>query len=456
MLFWSKIEYLGIFSFPTLFLLFVFDYTGKNKWITRRNIMLLFIIPTILLLAKFSDDYLHLVYATAWVDTSGLIPLMGFSRGPIYPFALYSCIPVSVGVILTLQKRQNTPKLYRNQATLIAISAMLPLLVLIIYMFGFVPFPNLKYLDLNAFVFTLSGIGVGWAMFRYKLFDLAPIARDTLIEHLRDGVFVLDEMGRLVDANPAGIKFLGMGQLPIGQDAGTVFSSWKELQAVLQAPDPPDAVTLEIENEMDGDPVFFETSLTLLKDRLGRNFGRLIVVHEITERRQLEEELRELSLLDELTGLSNRRGFYLLATQFMQMAKRMDLNAAIIFADMDGMKKINDTFGHGEGDQALIEFSNIMRGASRSSDILARLGGDEFVILGIETRENLKDVLLSRLTGQLEAFNHQGGRKYTISASFGVAHFFPGQFIEIDELVKEADKAMYEQKLAKKLARPSD
>lgn len=159
MLLWSKIEYLGIFSFPNLFLMFVLQYTGRDKWLTRRNILLLFLIPSILLIAKFFDDTYHLVYSSAWVDTSGMIPLLGFTRGPIYSFALYSIIPVSLGVILLWQKRKNTLSLYRTQATLMVVSAVPPLLIFIYYMIGFQPFPNLKYLDLNALIYPLWGIG---------------------------------------------------------------------------------------------------------------------------------------------------------------------------------------------------------------------------------------------------------------------------------------------------------
>ena len=96
-----------------------------------------------------------------------------------------------------------------------------------------------------------------------------------------------------------------------------------------------------------------------------RNIGRLIVIHDITERKKLEEKLRELSLVDELTGLSNRRGFYILATQFINMAKRMNLKAAVIFGDLDDMKMINDAFGHAEGDRTLVNIATVLRSTSR-------------------------------------------------------------------------------------------
>jgi len=456
MLFWSKIGYLGIFFFPTLFLLFVFQYTGRNNWISLRNILLLFLIPILLLIAKFTDDVYHLVYSTTWLDTSGLIPMIGFTRGPIYPFALYSFLPGVLGVILLWQKRNHTPPLYQHQTTLIAVSAMLPLVVLIFYMTGLQPFPELKYLDFNVFVYTLSGMGVGWAMYRYRLFDLAPIAREALIERLSDGVFVLDAKARLVDANPAALRLLGLTQPPIGQNATQVFSTWKDLLNICNLEVQVKPLKAEIHHEMNGKSAFFDTSVSNLSDGYGINFGRLIVVHEITERKLLEEKLRELSLLDELTGLNNRRGFNVLGTQFLYMVKRMSLKAVLIFGDMDGMKKINDTFGHGEGDQALLEFANLLLSSSRSSDILARMGGDEFIVLAVETTEKVSDGLLARMNSNLEIFNSQPDRKYPISVSFGVAHYDPEQPIGLEELINQADNSMYEEKQRKKQARTGE
>ena len=375
MLMWSKIGYLGIFSFPTLFLMFVLQYTNREKWLTQRNILLLFLFPTLLLIGKYTDNIFHLVYSSTWVDTSGLIPMLGFTRGLIYPLALYSSIPVGLGIVLLIQKRKNTPPFYREQVTLISISTILPLLVFFIYMSGIQPFPYLKYLDFNAFMYTLWGIGIAFSIFRYRLFELTPIARDTLVEHLSEGVVILDYRARIVDANPAALKIFGWTKLPIGQDAGYVFSSWKDLRDACLDAGTVDPVKLEIRHVIDGVRASFDMNITALHDEMNRNIGRLIVIHDITDRKQLEEELRELSLVDELTGLRNRRGFKFLADQFIQMTERMDLRVAVIFADLDDLKMINDSCGHAEGDQALVDIANILRDTFRSSDIIARLGG---------------------------------------------------------------------------------
>ncbi len=333
---------------------------------------------------------------------------------------------------------------------MIVVSAIFPLLIFLLYMSGIQPFPRLKYLDYNAFMYFLWGIGVAVAIFRYRLFELAPIAREALIERLSEGVVVLDHMARIVDANPAALKIFGWTKLPIGQTAGQVFTSWKDLMHTFLTITSDESVKLDIRHISQGVSADYDMNITPLQDEIGKNIGRLIVIHDITERKQLEEELRELSLVDELTGLSNRRGFYVLATQFINMSNRMDLKAAVIFADLDWLKMINDSYGHAEGDQALIDTANLMRSTFRSSDIIARLSGDEFAILATESKDNLNEGVLERFKRKLEEFNINTIRKYPLSISFGVAHYHPEQPRSLDELMQEADKAMYEEKLVKK------
>ncbi len=130
MLFWSKIEYLGTCSFPNLFLLFVLQYTNHEEWLTWKNILLLFLCPFILMIAKLFDETWHLVYSTAWVDTNGPIPMLGFTRGPLYMLALYAILPVGLGIVLLLQKRKNSQTLYKKQIAIVIASILPPLLVL--------------------------------------------------------------------------------------------------------------------------------------------------------------------------------------------------------------------------------------------------------------------------------------------------------------------------------------
>ena len=163
------------------------------------------------------------------------------------------------------------------------------------------------------------------------------------------------------------------------------------------------------------------------------------------ERQRLQAELRRLSLTDELTGLYNRRGFLTLMEQELKSAARTRSSLSLLLADLDGLKEINDTFGHPEGDRALMNTANILKDTFRQADIIARLGGDEFVI-AMGGSGNSAKYLTTRLKKNLKACNVKQKRAYKLSLSVGVAHYDPEHAASIQTLLAKADEAMYARK----------
>jgi diguanylate cyclase (GGDEF)-like protein len=161
----------------------------------------------------------------------------------------------------------------------------------------------------------------------------------------------------------------------------------------------------------------------------------------------LDRELRYLALTDDLTCLYNRRGFFAAAAQQLKLAARNSQSFLLLYCDVDNLKLINDSFGHQEGDLALIRAADALEHAFRDSDILARLGGDEFVVLASESSTQAKEVLLRRLEKSLKKSRASESR-YELSLSVGVARFDPKHAISLGELMAQADTAMYEQKRA--------
>ncbi len=161
---------------------------------------------------------------------------------------------------------------------------------------------------------------------------------------------------------------------------------------------------------------------------------------------KLQEKVRTMAVTDELTGLYNRRGFFSLVEKLLQLCKREKKGIFMLYTDLDGLKKINDTFGHKEGDMALIDIANILRNNYRESDIIARISGDEFVVIPIGTTEDSAKIATSRLQKSIEIHNTEINRSYKLSLSFGIAYYDPENPCSIDELLVQGDKLMYEQK----------
>ena len=161
----------------------------------------------------------------------------------------------------------------------------------------------------------------------------------------------------------------------------------------------------------------------------------------------VREELRGLALTDDLTGLHNRRGFFALAGQQIKIARRNDRWALLFFADLDGLKQINDRFGHSEGDRAIVRVAQILRDTFRTSDIIARLAGDEFAILANEASADSEKDIWARLKEHLGAEGSFDPR-YPLSLSIGVARFDPRSAVTLEDLLEYADQAMYEAKRA--------
>ncbi|HTR45270.1 MAG TPA: diguanylate cyclase [Thermodesulfovibrionales bacterium] len=184
-------------------------------------------------------------------------------------------------------------------------------------------------------------------------------------------------------------------------------------------------------------------------DFIKKPFTQKEILHRLSHVR-LQENLRMLSITDELTGLYNRRGFFTLAEEFLKLDRRQKKGLFLLYADLDHLKIINDTLGHQEGDLALIDVANILKETYRESDIIARIGGDEWVVLPVGTTGDNIETIIARLQKNINRHNAATKRTYALSVSLGVACYDPHKPCSIDELIARADKEMYEQKRMKR------
>lgn len=171
---------------------------------------------------------------------------------------------------------------------------------------------------------------------------------------------------------------------------------------------------------------------------------------KVSELEKANERLRSFSLTDGLTSLNNRRGFMILATGLLKFARRAGYSSCLLYIDLDSLKYINNTFGHAAGDMAITHFAGILTDTFRDSDVVGRLGGDEFVVLIIDASESDVINMQERLQSNVEAYNLQAENGRALAFSLGVIRVDRNSTITMEDLLAEADSAMYKHKQSRK------
>ncbi|MBI5410345.1 MAG: GGDEF domain-containing protein [Nitrospirae bacterium] len=270
----------------------------------------------------------------------------------------------------------------------------------------------------------------------------------SLVDSTEDSIYLLDRDYNYLFINKMHTSRLGIsGGQYVGKSYGD-FHSTEDTRAFTEIADRVFETGESIQNEYRSkiDGKYFLQTFSPVKGLYGEMTALTIISKNITERKHMEEQLRSLSLTDELTGIYNRRGVMTLAEHLLKLADRQKKGLFILYADLDNLKKVNDTFGHKEGDLALIETANLLKQNYRDSDIIGRIGGDEFVVIPVGTSSDNVDIITERFYKILAALNTAEDREYDLSISIGIAYYDPEFPCSVDELLTRADKSMYLQK----------
>jgi len=393
---WSKISYLGVQSAPVFFLLFVLEYTHRQRWLTGRTISLLFIMPVLTTGFAFTNEWHMLIWS-------------GFSTAPdgsslIYHHGVWfwlSAAAINVlllaGAILLFRFGLHSRELYLSQNIAIMIGALFPWAAFILYAVGIEPFPGV---DTIALSFTVTGVILVYIITRMNFLDVIPVAREVLVDTMPDGLLVLDDQNRLIDINPSALKIFQISPTHkwIGRPAREVLSTQTGLEQQLESDG---KVVMEWVQNLP-EPRYFDLQIFPLFKRSGKLSGKTIVLRDITRRKnsetalqtayhqleerleqiqKLQDELRDQSIRDALTGLFNRRYIDEIFAGEVARAERENHLLSLIIIDLDHFKEINDTYGHARGDECLRKLGRAFRAHFRISDIVCRYGGDEFILI---------------------------------------------------------------------------
>lgn len=440
--FWLDMTYVGVVIEPAAMFLFALAVAGKRPRISRRHVALLSIVPALTLTILWTDPLHGLFYGGS--RPSGAI----FGGGPWFWVNVaytYTLIMVTLG--LTFRTYLRAPRVFKRQIGAVLLALLLPTAVNVMSFLGLVPSSEL---DLTPLLFTISGVIIATALYRYRLFDVAPIARDFIVENMTDGIVVLDAGSRVVDFNRAAAEYTGIGSEALGELAHEVLPDWAmtscdlsggELAHEVLLPENHEVFALEVRciplSLNDG----ATASITSMRDVSGRRRAEM----ELAEYR---EELELLAVTDELTGLANRRkALERLAEEYPRFL-RTGAPLAVISLDIDHFKNVNDTYGHGAGDLVLASFGEVLSSAVRSYDLAARVGGEEFLVIAPATSLDEATALAERIRAAIEdARIRVGDLSLSITASLGVSVAATTDH-GTDPLLKRADSALYAAKAA--------
>jgi len=303
-LLWARTGYLGIVTVPATWLALVLCYTGYEHWLARRRRWLLLAVePAMTLLLVWTNDLHGLIWSQIQQVSRGPYTLLAITHGTgWWIHSAYSYLLLLLGTILLLRAMFRSPHPYRGQMATLLSGALLPWLTNALYVVGLNPFPPI---DLTPFAFTLAGLVMAWGLFRFRLLDLVPIARNVVVDGMTDGVIVLDTQNRIVDLNPAARQIIGRPAAQvIGRPIREIVAGRPDL--IEQYHNVPE-VQAEISLGTGKGQRIYQMCLSPLYDRRGRFNGRVIVLREITLLRQAEEALRRRDAILEMVAYAADR-----------------------------------------------------------------------------------------------------------------------------------------------------
>ena len=456
-LIWIKITYLGVIAVPSLFLLFALQIAHYDEWLTQHTLFGLSIEPLFVLAMVWFQPILF--FAQISLEQKGGFAVLQLGRGMgfwINTIYSYSIVLLALLVLGHSARRANT--FFRTQYLLIIFAAIIPFLASI---FTQISYRELADLDMAPISFGVSGMLCVYAIFGHQFMELLPIARSRLIESMSDGVLVVDARGRIVDVNPVMKNFLTEDPAAlIGREISKVLERWSyNVDQLLSG------YETRTELKLAGKPSrYLDLRITPLYNDHQILNGRLIVFRDVTDRKEVEKDLRramdrlqtqlieigilqsqlrEQAIRDALTNVFNRRYLEETLERELARAEREKYPLCVIMMDLDYFKDINDTYGHEAGDIVLKTLAETVMRQSRHGDFVCRYGGEEFVLvmpnIGVETARYRAEEL-HQIINSLNII--YGVFNLTTTISMGVATY-PGHGKTKEELLRASDRALY-------------
>lgn len=462
--FWMCVMYVGVQIAPISFYVFVARVT-QSDWLKYKHIAWLSVFPVLLVLMLWTNNLHHFFFTETISYVKNGFFETNWVRGGGWWLSLTQAYFFILGGIIILAREINRASiLFRSQLITILAGALLPWGLNIFTQFWFVETSNL---DLTPVVFSISCLFFAYAIFMQGLFNFLPVARNLLVEKLRDGIIVFDSQFRLIDINPAAEKALNVNAKHVlGKDGANVFPDWVDVAEQIKKTGR--EFHMNVKGLSDSDRRY---DLNVSPFEIDKSFekGYLVILRDIThhwdtrtglqelnhdlasklgEISELQVKLREQAIHDSLTGVYNRRFLDETLQTALKHAMEHDLHLSLVMMDIDNFKDVNDIYGHKAGDLILQQAVKQADSIIREGDLVCRYGGDEFVIILPNVSQKIAFQRAEQVRKKIEEMVVEYKMvKLRVTSSMGIATF-PEHGSTPDILLRAVDKAMYASKMA--------
>ncbi|MFC3414997.1 sensor histidine kinase [Algoriphagus hitonicola] len=300
MLFWIKLEYLGISFTPAVWIIFTLRYTGFRDWNSKWVILLTFCIPVITYLLVLTNDFHHLHYAKTWLEDSGPFPFLGIEIGPWYLIhTIYSYLAFAIGTLILWKRFQFSDPLFKTQTQLIIAAGLFPLFFNLMYQLEIIkPYEGI---DLTPFAFLFTYLLLGFAILQYNLFSIKPIAHTKIMENITRGVIVFNSKNKIIEYNPASKKFCANpSKIKMGAHVSEIFEENQKILALLESFE---KQTITTEYQKSGEIFNIKIESIPILDRKSILGGTILIFDDITQEMKINQQLREQA--DDLRQLND-------------------------------------------------------------------------------------------------------------------------------------------------------
>jgi PAS domain S-box-containing protein len=283
----SKLSYLGVTTVAPLWLMFTLDYSRRSRWLRSRWLPLIWAVPAATIILAFTNEWHDLIWPSVSPVSAAPGAMLVYTHGPaVLVHIVYAYMLLLGGSIILLDAALRSFRRSRLPTATMVLGVLFPLAANVLYGTSLNPFTGL---DITPLAFTISGLLFTWAIFGQRLFELVPMARETLIQVMSDGAVVLDSEGNVVEINPAAQRILGLPEGVIARDSGSAAKLWPALARCFES-------TADDEEEVliagPAGEAWLEVRVSILHDAGGRLAGRLVILRDIGKRKRAEEDLK--------------------------------------------------------------------------------------------------------------------------------------------------------------------